>query len=112
MKPDVQQVNAALRQLAEEYAEGQLSAATYRERRRELVCAVAGQALPQLEDGEATHPGLPPVSVESPVVAEAEPVTPVAEQAAPVRSYRAVTILVLALAMAGAAGLLWFVFRK
>lgn len=111
MKPDVQQVNAALRQLAEEYAEGQLSTATYRERRRELVCAVAGQALPQLDDGEATHPGLPPVSVDTPAAPEAEPVASV-EQATPVRRYRAVTILVLALAMAGAAGLLWFVFRK
>jgi len=112
MKPDVQQVNAALRQLAEEYAEGQLSAAAYRARRRELVCGVTGQALPQLDDGEATHPGLPPVSVGQPDIPEAEPVTPVAEQATPVRNYRAVTMLVLALAMAGAAGLLWFVFRK
>lgn len=105
MKPDVQQVNAALRQLAEDYAEGHLSVAAYRTRRRELVCSVTGQALPQLDEGEATHPGLPPVSVDSPV-------EPSAESAPPARSYRAVTILVLALAIAGAAGLLWFVFRK
>ena len=112
MKPDVQQVNAALRQLAEDYAEGQLSAAAYRARRGELVCGVTGQALPPMDDGEATHPGLPPVSVDSSVAPEEAPVASAAEQVPPARSYRAVTFLVLALAIAGAAGLLWFVFRK
>jgi hypothetical protein len=111
MKPDVEQVNAALRQLAEEYAEGQLSPAAYRARRRELVCAVAGQALPQQDEGEATHPGLPPVSVEAPVAPEKDHATAVAGQTA-ARSYRVITVMVLALAILGAAGLLWFVFRK
>ena len=111
MKVKVQQVNDALRQLAEEYAEGQLSPAAYRARRRELVCRVTGELPPQLDEGEATHPGLPPVSGEPGAPDQTSP-GPVVDVAPPVRRYRVVTLLVLALAMAGAAGLLWFVFRK
>lgn len=117
MSKDIAGINDALKALALDFSEGRIGAAELRQRRRELICSMTGQALPQLENdasGEATHPGLPPVSV-APAPDDDGEGGDVAGPA-PVASARAgywwITALTILVALAGVAGLLWFVFRK
>jgi hypothetical protein len=116
MSVNVEEVNAELSTLIDSYAAGTLAAGEYRQRRRELVCKISGEAVPDVESvgsAECTLPGgMTAVNVsDSPV---AEKINDECEKHEPTKSkalYWFVTVITLLVAVAGVAGLFWYIFR-
>lgn len=116
MSVKVEEVNAELSTLIDSYAAGTLAAGEYRQRRRELVCKVSGEAVPQVESkgsAECTLPGgMTAVNIsDSP---GAETIEDELRESEPKKSkalYWFVTAITLLVAIAGVAGLFWYIFR-
>lgn len=120
MSRTVQAINAALRELAGRYAAGTLSAAEYRQRRRELICELSGESVPQVDDGAAeehTQPNLPALSdteMRAAVALASQQVAAINEQrrrGLSVGQRRGLVVALLLLALAGAALVSGFVLR-
>ncbi len=122
MTASAQTLNQKLSALVDAYANGSMAAAEYRQQRRALICEFTGQAVPEVEadgSGEQTHPGVAAVKapeVGTPVAA-AEMPDAVADDSdrAPAKSNKGLYILITAVsllvALAGAGGLFWYIFR-
>ncbi|PKM21867.1 MAG: hypothetical protein CVV10_07210 [Gammaproteobacteria bacterium HGW-Gammaproteobacteria-14] len=104
MNDTLKQLNAELLALAEDYSNAALGAAEFRRRRREIICHWTGQSAPSDPDnGPATLPATPIITVDESSAEE--------NASAGKSSPLGLIILLLLVAVAGLASLLWFVLR-
>ena len=123
------EINQELVSITEAHASGQMDRHDFRRRRRELICQVTGETPPSISEEEQaaqvseddTHPKMAAVSVPDPqplqepdAVVEAAVAEPEADEKPAGKakvSYWKLTAVVLLVAVAGLAGLLWFILR-
>lgn len=117
MNDSTASLNKQISALVDQYANGSLAAAEYRQQRRALICQFTGESLPQVEEdgsGDATHPGIPAVKAPASTDTAVEPEVSVAPRAAKSNKslYILITAVTVLVALAGAGGLFWFIFRE
>lgn len=119
MSSSIQSVNKQIAELVDAYANGSMAAAEYRHQRRTLICEVLGQPVPEVEtsdSGDETSPGMQAVQgVEAP---DSESVEVQADMqannnvASGKTLYILITVVTLLVALTGAGGLFWYIFRE
>lgn len=112
---DAQAINKQLSSLVDAYANGSMAAAEYRQQRRALICEYTGQPVPEVEaagSGEQTQPAM--AAVPDQPVPETEQVAPAVDvgKSAGKGLYVLITVVTVLVALAGAGGLFWFIFRE
>jgi hypothetical protein len=113
-----EQINQQLLALSESYANAAMGPAEYRRQRRVLICQWTGQALPETgiehDSEDDTAPKLKAITETDIAMATWAPAAasvPLAKAPVHRRPVVWITLLLLLVALVGAAGLAWFVMR-